>query len=58
MLTRCHNCDGDGEFEMCRTCTETVDNCACDDDSTLPEVDFEECSECHGTGEVEEEDNE
>jgi DnaJ-class molecular chaperone len=44
---RCSVCAGEGEIETSMTCANVVDNCECDSESA---AEMEECSECHGTG--------
>ena len=55
MGAKCEHCDGDGEVEVCTVCANEVENCECDDEQPTKN---EECPECHGDREVEEEDDE
>lgn len=52
-MSDCPICDGSGMEESCTACKESIDNCTCEvyDETTYS---CEECSECDGTGEVEE----
>lgn len=50
----CGHCNGDGEVEVCTSCANEVENCECDDEEIAPS-ESEECPECNGSGEIDDE---
>ncbi len=54
MMVRCEHCGGDGEIETCIDCHNVVENCTCH----VTRSAFEDCPECNGAGEVDDEEEE
>lgn len=51
-MSECVTCQGSGEVEVCDECSQTIDECGCEDSTS----DVDVCPDCGGTGEDEDED--
>ncbi len=54
-MTKCHTCAGDGEIEVCSSCSNEVENCECETESP---TENEECPDCEGDGEIDDDETE